>query len=37
MDLRLSAIALSRGLTALTRNLQDFGRVPGLKFEGRTV
>ena len=37
MDLRLSAIALSRGLTVLTRNLQDFGRVPGLKIEDRTV
>jgi tRNA(fMet)-specific endonuclease VapC len=37
MDLRLSAIALGHGLTVLTRNLQDFGRVPGLKCEDRTV
>jgi tRNA(fMet)-specific endonuclease VapC len=37
MDLRLSAIALSRDLTVLTRNVQDFGRVPGLKVEDRTV
>jgi tRNA(fMet)-specific endonuclease VapC len=37
MDLRLAAIALSRHLTVLTRNLSDFGRVPGLKAEDRTV
>lgn len=37
MDLRLAAIALSRGLTVLTRNLRDFSRVPGLKIEDRTV
>ena len=37
MDLRLAAIALSRDLTVLTRNLRDFGRVPGLKIEDRTV
>ena len=30
MDLRLSAIALENGLTVVTRNLRDFGRVPGL-------
>jgi tRNA(fMet)-specific endonuclease VapC len=37
MDLRLAAIALSRQLTVLTRNLADFGRVPGLTVEDRTV
>ena len=30
MDLRISAIALENGLTVVTRNLRDFGRVPGL-------
>ena len=37
MDLRLASIARSRGLTVLTRNLRDFGRVPGLSIEDRTV
>src|SRR5438309_2031098 len=37
MDLRLAAIALSRQLTVLTRNFADFGRVPGLTVEDRTV
>src|SRR5262245_12662218 len=37
MDLRLAAIALSRNLTVLTRNLRDFSRVPGLNIEDRTV
>jgi tRNA(fMet)-specific endonuclease VapC len=37
MDLRLSAIALSRGLTVLSRNVRDFGKVPGLTFQDRTV
>jgi tRNA(fMet)-specific endonuclease VapC len=37
MDLRLAAVALSRNLTVLTRNLRDFGRVPALKIEDRTA
>ncbi len=37
MDLRLASIALSRNLTVLTRNLRDFGRVPGLSIADRTV
>jgi tRNA(fMet)-specific endonuclease VapC len=37
MDLRLAAIALSRRLIVLMRNLSDFGRVPGLPVEDRTV
>ena len=37
MDLRLAAIALSRNVTVLTRNQRDFGRVPRLKIEDRTV
>ncbi len=37
MDLRLASVARSRNLTVLTRNLRDFGRVPGLNIEDRTV
>lgn len=32
-DLLIASIARSRGLTVLTRNLSEFGRVPGLRAE----
>jgi len=37
MDLRIAAIALSRNMTVLTRNLADFGRVPGLQVQDWTI
>jgi tRNA(fMet)-specific endonuclease VapC len=37
MDLRLASIAFARNLIVLTRNQRDFGRVPGLKTEDRTI
>ena len=36
MDLRISAIAVSRGLVLLTRNVRDFSRVAGLLTENWT-
>jgi tRNA(fMet)-specific endonuclease VapC len=37
MDLRIAAIALTSGMTVLTRNLVDFGRVPNLNVEDWTI
>jgi len=37
MDLRIAAIAFSRDMTVLTRNVGDFRRVPGLKVEDWTI
>jgi tRNA(fMet)-specific endonuclease VapC len=37
MDLRIAAIALAHDMTVLSRNLVDFGRVPGLRVEDWTA
>jgi len=36
MDLKIAAIALARGGTVLSRNVKDFGVVPGLRVEDWT-
>ncbi len=33
MDLKIAATALAHDATLLTRNVQDFSRVPGLRIE----
>ena len=37
MDLRIASIAVSRGLILLTRNTQDFRKVPDLLIEDWTI
>lgn len=37
MDLKIAAIALANDATLLSRNLSDFGKLPGLKAEDWTL
>lgn len=37
MDLKIASIALANRATVLTRNIRDFGKVPGLRVEDWTM
>ncbi len=37
LDVRIGAVALAHGLTVLTRNKRDFGKIPGLRFADWSV
>jgi tRNA(fMet)-specific endonuclease VapC len=36
-DLKIASVALANNLTVLTRNRRDFGRIPGLVLDDRSV